>query len=234
MSSLGIQSQDLPRYLAIGYHQSSNRLGSKPAHGFKPVPPIRSPKAVARRDNSNNWVEKTPGLINDVGQAFVMGIGQVPLKRCRFDSINRQNRNENRMAAERFLIGPHHAAASFFDRFRHLGRSFRRLDQSAFCWPQTLCAGLGFAWPLSGWCAFHHGRNSILVPIGQFSLANHRDHDCALTFARRRLICKIKSCPTILVLLPAPLKARLFVIGPSALKARSFSARTIIPRSQCT
>ncbi len=47
-------------------------------------------------------------------------------------------------------------------------------------------------------------------------------------------LCKIKSCPTTLVLLPAPPKARPFVIGPSALKARSFSARTIIPRSQCT
>ncbi len=28
-------------------------------------------------------LEKTPGLINNVGQTLVMGVGQVPLKGCR-------------------------------------------------------------------------------------------------------------------------------------------------------
>jgi len=36
---------------------------------------------------------------------------------------------------------------------------------TAFCWPKTLGTGLGFARPLSGWCAFHHSRHSILVPM---------------------------------------------------------------------
>ncbi len=41
---------------------------------------------------------------DNVGQAFVMGIGQIPLKRCGLDSFNRQDRNKNRMAAERVFV----------------------------------------------------------------------------------------------------------------------------------
>jgi len=48
----------------------------------------------------NDWIEKTSGLIDDVGQTFVMRVGQVPLKGRWLDRINRQNRNQNRMAAE--------------------------------------------------------------------------------------------------------------------------------------
>src|SRR6266568_7541595 len=145
------------------------------------MPTIRSPEPVPQRKYRNDWVEKPSGLINDVGQTFVMRVGQVPLERRWLDRINRKNRNQNRMAAEWFLICPHCAAARFFDRFCYLGHSFRRLGQSAFCRREALCAGLSIAWPLSGWCAFRHSRHSILVPIGPFSVANYCDHDRALS-----------------------------------------------------
>jgi len=44
------------------------------------MPPVGSPEAVARREHCNDWIEKTSGLIDDVGQTFVMRVGQVPLK----------------------------------------------------------------------------------------------------------------------------------------------------------
>src|SRR5438067_882947 len=140
------------------------------------MPTIRSPEPVPRRKYCNDWVEKPSGLINDVGQTFVMRFGQVPLERRRLDRINRQNRNQNRMAAEWLLICPHCAAARFFDRFCYLGHSFRRLGQSAFCRPEALGTGLGLAWSLLWLCAFHHCMNSILVPIDPFSVANYCDH----------------------------------------------------------
>jgi hypothetical protein len=60
---------------------------------------VGSPKAVPRRHYHNDWVEKSSSLIDDVSQPFVMGIGQVALKGSWLDGINRQNRNENGMAA---------------------------------------------------------------------------------------------------------------------------------------
>src|SRR5579859_6237481 len=120
------------------------------------MPTVGSPETIARRNYCNDWIEKTSGLINDVGQTLVMRIGQVPLKGCGLNRINRQNRNQNRMAAEWLLICPHCAAARFFDCFCYFGQSFRRPCQSALCRREALCAGLSLAWPLSDWCAFRH------------------------------------------------------------------------------
>ena len=61
-----------------------------------------------------------PSLINNVGQTFVMGVGQVPLKRSRLDGTNWQNGNQNGMAAQWFFVGADHTAASFLHRGRNL------------------------------------------------------------------------------------------------------------------
>jgi hypothetical protein len=84
---------------------------------------IRSPEAIAGRRYRNDGVQKTSGLINDVGEALVMSIGEITLKRRGLDGINGQNRNEYRMPAQRLFVGTDNTTADLLDRRRDLGGS---------------------------------------------------------------------------------------------------------------
>ncbi len=95
MCFFGIQNEDLPCHVAVSHHEGSNGFGSQPTHRLKAMPSIRSPEPISRGDYGNDWVEKTAGLINNVGQTLVMRVGQIPLKRCGLDSTNRQNQVMN-------------------------------------------------------------------------------------------------------------------------------------------
>jgi len=62
MCFLGVESQDLPRYLAFRDDQSRDGLCPKAAHGLKAMPAVGGPEATVGRDDSDDRVEKTSGL----------------------------------------------------------------------------------------------------------------------------------------------------------------------------
>src|SRR5262249_4816736 len=96
---------------------------SEPTHSFKPVATIRSPEPAPWCCHCNDRVEKTTGLINHVCETLVMRIRQVPLERSRLDGVDRQNGNQNGMAAKRFLIRTDYASPGLLDGVGNLGRS---------------------------------------------------------------------------------------------------------------
>lgn len=175
VSLLRIEREDLPGYLAVIRDERSNGFRPKAAHGFEAMPAIWSPEPSLRCDYSNNRVEKTPSFVDDVGEPFVVSIGEISLERSGFDGIDGQNRKQEGMSAERVLVRSHNPAAGFLDCLRHLRSSARRLIQSAFGRAQPFRSGFGFARTLPGWCTFDHDRDSILVPDG-LSLAADDGH----------------------------------------------------------
>src|SRR5580692_9610337 len=98
------------------------------------MPAIRSPETFLRCDHSDDRIEKTAGFVDNVSEPFVVSIGEVSLERGGFDSIDRQNRKQEWMSAERLLVQSHNAAASSLDCLRHLRCSPCRLIQPAFRW----------------------------------------------------------------------------------------------------
>jgi hypothetical protein len=58
------------------------------------------------------------GLIGNVGESFVVGIGEIGLKRRWLDLVDGVNREQGLMTAKRFLIEAHHAAPSLLDSCR--------------------------------------------------------------------------------------------------------------------
>src|ERR1700732_4506744 len=124
MRFLRIQSQDLPRNLAFRDDQSGDGLSPKAAHCLEAMPTVGGPEATARRHDRDDWIEKTPSLTDNVGQPFVVGVGEIALKRRRLDLVDGKNRDQGLMSAQRILIEAHHAAPSLLDRFCSLrGRS---------------------------------------------------------------------------------------------------------------
>jgi hypothetical protein len=67
----------------------------------------------------------------------VVSIREIPLERDGLEGIDWQNRKQDRVSAERFLVRSSNAAAGFLDRLCNLG-SARGLIQPAFCRAQTL------------------------------------------------------------------------------------------------
>src|SRR5215472_8047917 len=103
----------MPRHFTVGHDRAEIDFAPRRRMASSRCRPLRVQNPS--RDDSDYGIEKTLRLINNVGQAFVMGVGQVSLKRSGFDSINQQNRDENGMAAQWFFIRTHHASASFLD-----------------------------------------------------------------------------------------------------------------------
>src|SRR6266849_2777880 len=118
MCFLRVQSQDLPRNLAFRDDQSRDGLCPKSAHGLEAVPAVGGPEASAGSDDRDNRIEKTSSLINDVGQPFVVSVGEIALKRRRLDLVDRENGEQRRMTAEWLLVLTHHTAPSLLDPFR--------------------------------------------------------------------------------------------------------------------
>jgi hypothetical protein len=88
------------------------------------MPAVGGPEAAARRHDSDDRVEKTPSPTDNVGQPFVVSVGEIALKRSRLDPVDGQNRQQGLMTAKRLLIEAHDAAPSLLDSFRGLcGRS---------------------------------------------------------------------------------------------------------------
>jgi hypothetical protein len=55
------------------------------------MPAIRSPETFLWRHDSDDRIEKTPGFVDDVGEPFVVSIGEIPLERGGLDGIDRQD-----------------------------------------------------------------------------------------------------------------------------------------------
>src|ERR1700733_9548900 len=121
------------------------------------MPAIRSPEAFLWCNHGDDRIEKTPGFIDDVGEPLVVSIGEISLERCGLDGIDRQNRKQHRMPAERLLVQSHQAAAGFLDRLRYLRCKARRLIQPTFGRAQTPRSGFGLARTPPRWCTLHHG-----------------------------------------------------------------------------
>src|ERR1700732_4298009 len=79
------------------------------------MPAIRGPETSLWRHDSDDRIEKTPDFVDDVGEPFVMSIGEIPLERGGLDGIDRQYREQDRVPAEGFLVRSNNAAASFGD-----------------------------------------------------------------------------------------------------------------------
>jgi hypothetical protein len=58
-------------------------------------------------------------LTNNVGQPFVVSVGEIALKRRRLDPLDRQNREQGLMTAKRLIEG-YDAAPSLLDSIRGL------------------------------------------------------------------------------------------------------------------
>ena len=128
MRFLRIQREDLPGYLAFRDDQRSDGFRPKAAHGFEAMPAVGSPETAAPwRENCDDRIEKTPCLIDDVGQPFVVSIGEIALKRRGLDLIDRQDAQQHRMTGERLLVRSDNAAAGLGDRFCSLRGSSCRL-----------------------------------------------------------------------------------------------------------
>lgn len=52
---------------------------------------IGSPEPSLRCDYSDDRIEKTPGFVDDVGEPFVMSVGEIPLERSGLDNIDWQD-----------------------------------------------------------------------------------------------------------------------------------------------
>ena len=61
---------------------------------------------------------KAPSLTDNVGESFVVSIGEIALKRRRFELVDRENRQQGLMTAKRFLIEAHHATPGLLDSCR--------------------------------------------------------------------------------------------------------------------
>jgi hypothetical protein len=122
------------------------------------MPTVGSPEPAPWGENCDNRVEKTPCLIDDISQPFVVSVGEISLEGRWFDDIDRQDAQQYRMTGERFLVRSNNAAAGFGDCFCSLGRSSCRLLESAFRWAEALRARFGFARPPPGRCTLDHSR----------------------------------------------------------------------------
>src|SRR6202047_2107947 len=120
MGFFRVQSQDLPRDLALCDDQGCDGFSSEAPHGLEAMRAVGGPEAAARRHDSDDRVEKTPCLADNVGQPFVVSVGEIALKRRRLDRVDGQNREQGLMSAKRFLIEAHDAAPSLLDSFRGL------------------------------------------------------------------------------------------------------------------
>ncbi len=83
---LRVECQDLPGDLALGDYERGNGLGPQPPHGLQAMAAIGCPKPAFGRRYGNDGVKKAVRLGDDVSQPLVVGVGQVALKRRRFDA----------------------------------------------------------------------------------------------------------------------------------------------------
>jgi len=72
--------------------QSGDGLSPKAAHGFQAMVAVGSPETTTGRHDSDDGVEKTPSLADNVGQPFVVSVGEIALKRRRLDLVDGENR----------------------------------------------------------------------------------------------------------------------------------------------
>jgi hypothetical protein len=120
------------------------------------MPTVGSPEPDPWGQNCDDRVEKTPCLIDDIGQPFVVSVGEIPLEGRWFDGIDWQDAQQYRMTAERLLVRSNNTAPGFGDCFCGLDRGPCRLLESAFRWSEALRARFGFPRPPPGRCTLDH------------------------------------------------------------------------------
>src|SRR5437016_1322982 len=86
--------------------------------GLKAMAPVGSPETTAWCNDSNDGVEKTPSLTNNVGQPFVVSVGEIAVETAWARSCRWAESRKGLMTAKRFLIEAHHAASSLLYSFR--------------------------------------------------------------------------------------------------------------------
>jgi len=113
---------------------------------------------------------KTSSLVDDIGEAFVVSVGEIPLERGGLNGIDRQDAQQYRMTRKRFLVRSQNAASGFGDCLCSFRSSSCRLLEPAFGRAQTLRCGFSFARTSPGWCTLDHGRDSSLSPASVYAL----------------------------------------------------------------
>ena len=104
-----------------------------------------------------DWVQVAAGLSDHTSQAFVVGVGEIPLKGSRLNGVDRQNCEEHRMAAERLFVHSDDGAARLLHCCKGVcGRTLHSFEPGFF-WRESLGAGFGFSGTASSWSTFDHG-----------------------------------------------------------------------------
>jgi hypothetical protein len=91
------------------------------------MPAVRSPESLIGRRYSDNRIKELPCLVDHVREPLVMSVRQISLKRSWLYGSNRQNRQQQGMAAEWLFVGSNHATTSFLDGFGDRGGASSRL-----------------------------------------------------------------------------------------------------------
>ena len=111
----GIESQYLPRDFPISHDEGSVDFAPRRRMAARRWRPFGVPKASFGCQNGNDGIKKTSGLVDHICQSFVMGVGEIVLKRSWIHAVDRQYR----MPGKRFLIRPDDAATGFGDSLAH-------------------------------------------------------------------------------------------------------------------
>jgi hypothetical protein len=89
------------------------------------MPAVGCPETSIGGHDSDDGIEKTPSLTNNVSQSFVMSVGEIALERRWLDLVDGENGKQGLMTAKWLLIEAHHAPSSLLDSVRCFGgRSF--------------------------------------------------------------------------------------------------------------
>ena len=87
----------------------------------------------------------------------MVSVREIPLKRSGLNSVDGQNREQHRMAAERLLVHSDNGAACLLYCRKSVGCRTLHSFEPGFSWRESLGAGLGFSGTASSWSTFDHG-----------------------------------------------------------------------------
>ena len=120
MRLLRIQREDLPGQLGIWRDERRDGFRSEPPHGFEPMPSIWRPEAGLRRRNGDDRIKKRSCFLDHACELLMMSFGEVALKRCRLDGIDRHDGDHEWRSAQGIFPGSHDRSALLFDTAHNL------------------------------------------------------------------------------------------------------------------
>ena len=80
--------------------------------------PLGVQKPLFGRGDGDDRIEEAAGLGDDVGEALVVRLGEIALERRRLDLVDGEDGEDERVAAERVVVGADDRAAFAVDALR--------------------------------------------------------------------------------------------------------------------